>query len=181
MLGIGLAVRLTSPGPALFESVRIGRGGRPFRLYKFRSMTAEAPRLGPAITTANDPRVTPFGARLRRLKLDELPQLLNVFKGDMSLVGPRPEAPAFVRHYTRQQLAILDFKPGITSPASLAYSDEEVLLAEDHWQDRYIDEVMPSKLSIDLDYFAHRTLISDLGIILRTVLKVLRGNEPPRS
>src|SRR5262245_48293956 len=117
-------VRATSPGPALFRQTRIGRYGRPFVLLKLRTMRADAACTGPAITAGADPRITPLGARLRRAKLDELPQLWNVLCGDMSLVGPRPEVPHYVARYTPAQRAVLRARPGLTDPASLAWAGE---------------------------------------------------------
>lgn len=169
LIALGVAVRLTSSGPALFQTTRAGQFGRPFVLYKFRSMVAEAPGVGPAITAASDPRVVPLGAILRRLKLDELPQLLNVLMGDMSLVGPRPEDYRYVALYTREQLEILDAKPGMTSLASLRYRDEAAQLLGTDWNDRYIHEIMPAKLAIDKQYLDRRTVWSDALLILETV------------
>jgi lipopolysaccharide/colanic/teichoic acid biosynthesis glycosyltransferase len=179
LLALAVAIRLTSPGPALFRSTRVGRNARPFTLYKFRSMIPGAQTVGPAITAADDSRVTAVGATLRRLKLDELPQLLNVLKGDMSLVGPRPEDPSYVAKYSREQLAILEAKPGITSPASLCYRDEETQLVGEDWEDFYIREVMPAKLAIDCEYLRERTLWSDLTIILNTAAGLLGRQDRP--
>jgi lipopolysaccharide/colanic/teichoic acid biosynthesis glycosyltransferase len=173
LLALALAVKVTSPGPALFRSTRIGRNARPFTLYKFRSMIVGARAVGPAITAANDPRITSLGVTLRRMKLDELPQFLNVLKGDMSLVGPRPEDPNYVMLYSRDQMAVLEVKPGMTSPASLQYHDEEAQLTGDDWKDRYVKEVMPKKLEIDLAYALQRSPLSDLGVIFATIRKLL--------
>lgn len=172
LLGLALAVRLSSPGPALFRSTRVGRNGRPFTLYKFRSMVVDAPSTGPRITAADDPRVTRLGAFLRDYKLDELPQLLNVLKGDMSLVGPRPEDPEYVALYSQEQKAVLDARPGLTGPASLHYRNESAHLAGDDWHNRYVDEIMPAKLLLDLEYLSRRTLMSDLGVIMCTVWRI---------
>lgn len=169
LLGLALLVRVTSPGPAIFRSTRVGRGARPFTLYKFRSMIANADLQGPAITAANDTRITGLGRLLRRSKLDELPQLLNVLKGDMSLVGPRPEAPGYVALYNRDQLKILEARPGMTSPASLQFRDEETQLTGEAWDDYYVHTVMPAKLAIDLDYLRQRTVRSDLRLVIQTV------------
>jgi lipopolysaccharide/colanic/teichoic acid biosynthesis glycosyltransferase len=174
LLGLALLVRLTSPGPAIFRSTRVGRGARPFTLYKFRSMIANADLQGPAITAANDTRITGVGRLLRRSKLDELPQLLNVLKGDMSIVGPRPESPAYVARYSREQLEILEARPGITSPASLQFRDEEAQLTGETWDDYYIHTVMPAKLAIDLDYLRQRTVRSDLRLVIQTVKSLVR-------
>ncbi|MGI5940307.1 MAG: sugar transferase [Thermoleophilia bacterium] len=169
LAALALLVRITSSGPALFRTIRVGRDGRPFTLFKFRSMVKDAPALGPGITAAEDPRITPLGKTMRRFKLDELPQLLNVLKGDMSLVGPRPEDPRYVAHYSREQLAVLDARPGMTSPASLYYRDEESHLAGEDWIDYYLREIMPAKLAIDQKYLKRRTAWSDICVILATV------------
>jgi lipopolysaccharide/colanic/teichoic acid biosynthesis glycosyltransferase len=170
MAVIGLLVKVGSPGPVFHVSERVGAQGRVFRLYKFRTMSVGSDRVGPAITTAGDLRVTRTGHLLRRTKLDELPQLLNVLKGDMSLVGPRPEDPRYVRLYTPAQREVLKVRPGLTGAASLAYRDEAAVLAGPDWEQRYINEIMPRKLSIELDYLARRTLIRDLELAVRTLL-----------
>jgi lipopolysaccharide/colanic/teichoic acid biosynthesis glycosyltransferase len=167
---IAVAVRLNSQGPIFYCAQRVGRHGKEFRLYKFRSMIADADQKGPAITSARDNRITSVGRFLRRIKLDELPQLLNVLRGDMSLVGPRPEDPRYVALYTPEQRAILQYRPGITSMASLTYRKEEQLLSGQDWEQMYIDEVMPAKLALDLDYGRRATLWSDIGLILRTIV-----------
>lgn len=171
---IALLIRLTSPGPVFYRARRVGQGGREFTLYKFRSMVADADRRGPGITAAGDPRVTSIGRVLRRTKLDELPQLWNVLRGDMSLVGPRPEDPRYVALYTPAQRRVLDVRPGITSLASIEYRNEEAVLHGPDWEQRYIHEVMPAKLAIDLRYVQRATLFTDLLIILRTLLALFR-------
>jgi lipopolysaccharide/colanic/teichoic acid biosynthesis glycosyltransferase len=167
---IAIAVHLNSKGPVFYRARRVGRYGKEFRLYKFRSMVADADQKGPGITSANDARITPVGRFVRRTKLDELPQLLNVLRGEMSLVGPRPEDPRYVALYTPEQRAILRYCPGITSMASLVYRDEERLLAGDDWERKYIDEVMSAKLAIDLEYAQCATLFTDIGLIFRTII-----------
>ncbi len=124
---------------------------------------------GPGITVAGDARITRVGAFLRKYKLDELPQLVNVVRGEMSLVGPRPEDPRYVALYTPQQRGVLKVRPGITSPASLAYYDESTLLTGENWERRYVEEIMPAKLAIELEYLRHSTLLSDLSLIIKTV------------
>jgi len=171
---IALLIRLTSPGPVFYRARRVGQGGREFTLYKFRSMVADADRRGPGITAAGDPRVTSIGRVLRRTKLDELPQLWNVLRGDMSLVGPRPEDPRYVALYTPEQRRVLDVRPGITSLASIEYRNEEAVLHGPDWEQHYIHEVMPAKLAIDLRYVQRATLFTDLLIILRTLLALFR-------
>jgi lipopolysaccharide/colanic/teichoic acid biosynthesis glycosyltransferase len=162
-------IKLDSPGPVLYAARRTGRGGNPFRLYKFRSMTADADRSGPAITGAGDRRVTRAGRFLRGTKLDELPQLINVLRGEMSLIGPRPEDPRYVDLYTEEQRAILAYRPGITSPASLAFRHEEQLLQGSDWESMYRTQVMPIKVAIDLAYMASRSLRTDLQVIVATL------------
>jgi lipopolysaccharide/colanic/teichoic acid biosynthesis glycosyltransferase len=181
---VALLVRLDSPGPVLHRALRAGRFGRPFRLYKFRSMVANAAALGPGITAAGDARVTRLGNFLRRYKLDELPQLLNVLRGEMSLVGPRPEDPRYVALYTPQQRQVLAARPGITSPASLRYrSEEQLLLAGADWESLYLNSILPAKLALELDYFSRRTVWSDLSVLARTALAVLapKSFQPPTS
>lgn len=165
---IALGIRLSSPGPIFYRARRVGYGGNLFDLYKFRSMFAQADREGPGITIARDARITPFGRTLRRTKLDELPQLWNVLKGDMSLVGPRPEDPRYVAYYTPSQRQLLQIRPGITSPASLHYRDEAKRLTETDWERLYLQEILPHKLELELAYAERRTLLSDLYILART-------------
>jgi lipopolysaccharide/colanic/teichoic acid biosynthesis glycosyltransferase len=174
LLLLAIAVRVTSPGPIFYRAVRVGRGGVEFRLLKFRSMVVNADRIGPAVTGAADPRITPIGRLLRRTKLDELPQLWNVLVGEMSLVGPRPEAPKYVALYTRKQRAVLKVRPGITSPASVRYRNEEALLTGEDWERKYIDEIMPAKLAVDLEYAAHPSLLRDIGILFQTAIALFR-------
>jgi lipopolysaccharide/colanic/teichoic acid biosynthesis glycosyltransferase len=164
-----IAVALTSPGPVLHRARRAGWKGREFAMLKFRSMRSDAS--GPAITAKGDVRVTPVGRLLRRTKLDELPQLINVIRGEMALVGPRPEDPRYVALYDAEQRRILDIRPGITSAASIAYRDEENLLSGDEWERIYRERIMPEKLRLDLEYERSRTFGSDLGLIARTLLR----------
>jgi lipopolysaccharide/colanic/teichoic acid biosynthesis glycosyltransferase len=171
---LALAIRFSSPGSIFYPAKRIGKDGKTFTLYKFRSMVIDADKIGPAVTGAADRRITPIGRILRRTKLDELPQLLNVLRGDMSLVGPRPEAPNYVALYTSQQREVLSAKPGITSPASVEYRNEEAILTGDEWEKHYIEEVMPEKLAIDLTYVKNPTLKKDFAIIGQTFLALLR-------
>ena len=176
LVAVALAVRIGGgPGSVLFAQQRVGHRGRPFRMWKFRTMVADAERRGPALTAAGDPRVTRVGAWLRRWKLDELPQLLNVARGEMSLVGPRPEVPQYVALYTPAQRAVLDLVPGITDPASIAYRDESALLGAAADPARlYVEELIPAKIRLNLEYAATATMWSDVRVILRT----LRGSVP---
>src|SRR6266446_3036452 len=145
-----VAARLDSPGPAFYSGPRVGRNGAVFRIHKLRTMAAGAEVRGPAVTAGDDPRITRVGRVLRRTKLDELPQLLNVVKGEMSLVGPRPEHPAYVEGYTAEQRRLLSVRPGMTGPAALAFIDEEETLRGLNPEDRYVTDVMPQKLALEL-------------------------------
>lgn len=175
LLAIALWIKLDSPGPVLFRQERVGRYGRIFRIFKFRTMAhAGAAPSGPQLTVAGDARITRAGRVLRRYKLDELPQLLDVLRGTMSLVGPRPEVPRYVEHYPEDQRErILSVRPGITDAASLRYIDENDLLAEAEDPEReYLEVILPSKLRHALDYADNATVIHDLkvlGLTLQTV------------
>lgn len=174
---IALLIRLDDRGPVFFVQERVGRGGRPFGLYKFRTMrvAGAAGEAGPQLTVGRDPRITRAGSVLRRYKLDELPQLLNVIRGEMSLVGPRPEVPRYVAMYTPEQRAVLSVRPGITDLASIKYRHENALLAESSDpESTYVSVVMPDKLRLNLDYLRHGSLVSDVSIILKTLLHILR-------
>ncbi len=166
---VAIAIKLDSPGPVFYRARRVGKNGEEFCLYKFRTMVTDADKLGPAITAAGDTRITRVGGFLRRTKIDELPQLINVMKGEMGLVGPRPEDPRYVALYTSEQREILQVRPGITSAASLTYRNEEKLLQGEQWEEIYQTEVLPAKLAIDLEYLRNRTLWSDLVLIVKTV------------
>lgn len=174
LLVLCLIIKLSDNGPVFYKAKRIGKGGVPFELYKFRTMIVNADRVGPAVTASGDKRVTPIGRFLRRTKLDELPQLLNVLKGEMSLVGPRPEDPRYVALYTPAQRQILDFSPGITSAASLTYRNEEEMLTGDDWEIVYQTKVMPTKIEIDLQYMASANVMTDLNLIFQTVFSMVR-------
>jgi len=178
---LALLVRATSPGPALYRQTRVGRDGRPFILLKLRTMHAGNPGMGPDITAGDDPRITPLGARLRRAKLDELPQLWNVLWGDMSLVGPRPELPQYVWRYTPGQRAVLRVRPGLTDPASLAWADEAATLGTFADPQRaYAETVLPQKLALSLAYLDRRTVWSDLAVVTRTAAHMARAALPTR-
>jgi FlaA1/EpsC-like NDP-sugar epimerase/lipopolysaccharide/colanic/teichoic acid biosynthesis glycosyltransferase len=172
---IGVVIKSTSAGPVFYKGERVGQGGRLFKLYKFRTMYLNADRNGPGITIKDDPRITPAGRFLRRTKLDELPQLINVFRGEMSLVGPRPEDPRYVTLYTPRQRQVLAVRPGITSLASLHYREEETLLSGDNWESVYREQVLPSKLALDLAYLQQRTLWTDLALILQTIALLINA------
>ena len=176
---IGGWIKVASPGPIFYRARRVGRQGVLFSLYKFRSMAVDADRLGAGITVNDDPRITRVGRLLRRSKLDELPQLINVVKGDMSLVGPRPEDPRYVESYTPEQRHVLIVRPGITSWASVQYRHEEQLLAASTVDDVYRHEIMPQKLALDLDYVARQSFWLDMRILLQTAFALFQG--PPET
>lgn len=166
---IALAIRLKGgPGPVFYLQPRVGKGGREFHLIKFRSMVAGTDRHA-ALTLAEDPRVTPVGRFLRRYKLDELPQLINVVKGDMRLVGPRPEMKRYVDNFPNEYKVLLQQPPGITDPASLAFRDESKFLNEGNLEAHYLSEILPQKLRLSIEYSRRRTFLSDLKIIFQTV------------
>jgi lipopolysaccharide/colanic/teichoic acid biosynthesis glycosyltransferase len=169
---IAVAIKLDDGGPVFFYQDRIGRGFRPFRIWKFRSMTPGAD-CGGLLTASGDSRLTPVGRRLRRYKLDELPQLFNVLAGDMQLVGARPEVERYVQMFRRQYAVILQDRPGITDPASLAYRREDQILSAERIEQQYTQEILPAKLQLSLDYQRRRRFLSDLGLLLRTVAGLL--------
>lgn len=174
LLLAALWVKLDSPGPALFRQTRVGRHGVPFTIHKFRTMRVEA---GAVITIGADPRITRSGHFLRQTKLDELPQLWDVLRGVMSLVGPRPELPRYVELYPADlRERVLAVRPGITDPASLAFSHEAELLAAAADPEReYREVVMPAKLKLSADYAARASIATDLRLIVRTLVRVLGG------
>jgi len=175
---IGAAVTLGDGGPAFFRQERVGRGGRTFRMWKFRTMIVGAERSGRHLTVGDDPRVTRVGAVLRRTKLDELPQLLNVLRGEMSLVGPRPEVPRYVAFYTAEERAVLRLTPGITDPASLRYRDESQELAASADPERtYIEHIVPEKIRLNLAYASRATWLTDMGVIWATLRALARGSS----
>jgi lipopolysaccharide/colanic/teichoic acid biosynthesis glycosyltransferase len=188
LVGLALAIRLTSPGPVVHRAVRVG-SGRTFQLVKLRSMRVGSE--GPVVTASGDPRVTTVGRLLRRTKLDELPQLWNVARGDMLLVGPRPEDPRYVDWQDPLHRLVFSAPPGVTGPAALAFRDEEAVLAREALAvarqegrervaqadvDRaYRERVLPRKLELDAEYLRTRSARGDLAILARTIWQVLRG------
>jgi FlaA1/EpsC-like NDP-sugar epimerase/lipopolysaccharide/colanic/teichoic acid biosynthesis glycosyltransferase len=172
-LMISLAVVVDSSGPAIYGARRVGRGGREFTMYKFRSMARGAEHVGPGVTGAYDYRVTRVGAFLRRTKLDELPQLINVLLGQMSLVGPRPEAPRYVEQWTEEERAVLSVRPGITGPTQVVYIDEEELLAAADPDEVYATDLLHAKLAVDLAYVRHFSIRQDISILWRTVVGIV--------
>jgi lipopolysaccharide/colanic/teichoic acid biosynthesis glycosyltransferase len=171
---IAIAVSLDSPGGPFYVQERIGRFGRPFAMYKFRTMAKGADRKG-LITIGNkDSRITKTGTFLRKYKIDEFPQLLNVIKGDMSLVGPRPEVRKYVEMYNEKQRAVLNVRPGLTDYASLEYFHENELLAQSSDPNKtYVEEVMPAKLALNLRYIEEQSMMTDGRILLRTIRKII--------
>lgn len=156
--------------PIFFLQKRTGRYGRPFTIYKFRTMTTD--HSGSTVSVRGESRITPLGAVLRKYKLDELPELFNVFIGDMSFVGPRPDMPEFFENLNEEEREILNLRPGITGPATLKYADEEALLARVDDPEKYNMEVIwPDKVRINLDYYRNRNFRMDIGIILKTVFR----------
>lgn len=176
MLVVALAVLVTSKGPIFFRQWRVGREGREFQLVKFRTMTHAPERQGPSVTRAEDPRITGVGRTLRKWKLDELPQLLNVVRGEMSFVGPRPDVSRYLECLNEAQRQILQLRPGITGSATLRYRNEEQLLSQvpsgelEHF---YCTQVLPEKVRLDLDYARTAGFLSDLGILFRTFRVIL--------
>jgi len=173
-----VAIKLDSVGPVIFQQERIGRGFRPFFIYKFRTMVNDAPKQGGALTASGDPRVTSVGRILRQTKLDELPQLINVFKGDMSLVGPRPEVRKYVEVFHERYRTVLTVRPGMTDLASLKYRDESAILAAaENPEAEYLKRILPDKLRLAEDYVRQASIGLDLRLILQTLLKLLPGRS----
>ena len=176
LVGVALWIKLDSPGPVFFRQQRVGRHGRLFAIHKFRTMVADAPARGLQLTVGDDPRITRAGVFLRRSKFDELAQLIDVLAGDMSLVGPRPELPAYLaRVPPALRDAVLAVRPGITDPVSLDLADESALLARAADPEReYREVVLPAKLRAAADYARRATLASDLGVVWRTLVLLAR-------
>jgi lipopolysaccharide/colanic/teichoic acid biosynthesis glycosyltransferase len=178
MLVVGILIKLDSPGPVFYGGDRIGKNGIPFKMLKFRTMVINADQMGSALTHGGDPRVTRVGRILRRWKIDEIPQLINVVRGEMSLVGPRPESPDYVRYYTPEQRKVLQVKPGITGITQIKFRHEETLLSQ--YADReqaYITTIMPQKLALDLTYIENHNFLSDLALIVQTVRAVFTAAQ----
>ena len=174
LIGIAIKIKAGSDGPVFFKQIRVGEKGREFEILKFRTMVVDAEKLGKQITVGNDNRITKIGAFLRKYKLDELPQLINVFKGDMSLVGPRPEVPRYVKLYNQEQKKVLEVKPGITDLASIRYRDENDLLGGvENPEEFYINTIMPDKLALNLEYISKNNIVFDIYIILKTIIKCI--------
>jgi lipopolysaccharide/colanic/teichoic acid biosynthesis glycosyltransferase len=174
-LVIAVWIKLDSPGPIIFQQTRIGQFGKEFIMYKFRTMVVNAEAIGKQLTLTNDERITRSGKFLRKYTLDELPQLFNIFKGEMSLVGPRPELPKYVEYYTAEQRQVLEVLPGITDLASIKFRNEmDLITAADNPEVLYIQEILPQKLGLHLQYIAQSSLFFDLQIILKTLWQMFR-------
>lgn len=175
---IFILIKLESPGPGLYTQQRVGRNSRMFNLFKFRTMHLNADKLTAITVGARDPRITRIGYYLRKYKIDELPQLINVVRGDMSLVGPRPELKKFVDLYTPEQREVLTVRPGITDFASLEFRNEnELLEGKEDPIKYYVDEILPAKLALSLRYVRTRSFLLDIKIILRTIKAVFVNRQ----
>lgn len=177
LITIAIMVALSSKGPVFYRQKRVGRNNRDFLIFKFRTMYVNSDRGSLLTIGGKDTRITPVGYYLRKYKLDELPQLINVLIGEMSIVGPRPEVRKYVDLYSAEQLRILDVRPGLTDDASLAFSNESDLLAlaEDP-EKEYREKIMPAKLALNLQYIQKMNLLYDLKLILRTLAKIVSGD-----
>ena len=173
---LGIWIKLDSKGPIFYKQIRVGRGNRDFFLYKFRSMRVGADKSGLITVGGRDPRVTRSGYYIRKYKLDEFPQLINVLKGDMSLVGPRPEVRKYVEMYTPEQMHVLDVRPGITDLASIRYRNENELLEKAEDPDKYyIEVIMQDKLRINLEYVKNHSFLYDIKLIFGTFWAIING------
>jgi len=174
LLLLALAIKLDSPGPVFYRQVRVGRYNRDFKIYKFRTMVQNADKIGPAVTTGGDARVTRVGKLIRRCRLDEFSQLLNVLNGTMSLVGPRPEVRRYVEAYSPEGMATLLVRPGVTAPSSIAFKDEDRLLVSSGDPDRiYIEQILPPKTELNLQYLRGISVAGDIKIMIKTVAAVI--------
>lgn len=175
LLITALLIKFDSQGPVLFKQTRVGRNGREFKIFKFRTMIMDAEKLGMQITVGKDRRITDIGRFLRKYKIDELLQLINVLKGDMSFIGPRPEVPKYVSLYTEDQKSILKVRPGISDYASIEYKDENDILAlSENPEETYIEDIMPRKINLNMKYIKKISLLEDIKIIIKTIAAVLR-------
>ncbi len=172
---LALAIKLDSRGPVFYRQVRVGRYNQDFRIFKFRTMVQNADKIGLSLTVGDDPRITRVGRFIRKCRLDEFSQLLNVLSGSMSLVGPRPEVRRYVDAYTPEYMATLLVRPGITAPSSIAFKDEDKLLENSSDPEKtYIEEVLPPKMKLNLEYLEHISVWGDIKILFQTVAAVLR-------
>jgi lipopolysaccharide/colanic/teichoic acid biosynthesis glycosyltransferase len=175
LLIIAVALKIDSAGVVFFRQIRVGQFGKSFRIFKFRTMVSQAEKLGPQVSSGDDPRITRVGCFLRKYKLDELPQLINVVKGEMSFVGPRPEVPRYVEAYKNDYREILTVKPGITDFASLEFKDENELLKNaDDPEKKYLEEILPVKIGYYRKYLKEQSLKTDLTLIIKTLWSIIR-------
>ena len=179
ILGIAIWIKFDSEGPVFYRQERITTYGRTFRIFKFRTMVKDADKLGTAVTQQNDPRISKVGHKLRKLRLDELPQLINVLVGDMSFVGVRPEVAKYVDKYTDEMNATLLLPAGITSPASIEYKDEDEVIEKFKDSGRsvdeiYVEEILPDKMKYNLKYIEEFSVINDIKIMIRTAIAVVK-------
>jgi lipopolysaccharide/colanic/teichoic acid biosynthesis glycosyltransferase len=175
-LVIAAVIKLDSSGPVFFRQERIGYGFDKFHIYKFRTMVVDAPKKGKLLTAFNDDRITKVGRILRKAKIDEMPQLINVFRGEMTLVGPRPEVEKYVRLFTNDYRQVLRIRPGITDLASLKYRNEsEMLRLADNAEDEYIARILPDKIALAKEYVRRCSFFFDISLILKTVAKTVAG------
>lgn len=170
---LAIWIKLDSEGPVFYRQVRVGKNNKDFKIFKFRSMRVNSDK-GSLVTIGKDPRITRSGRFIRKMKLDELPQLINVLIGDMSLVGPRPEVRHYVDYWTPQQMTVLCVRPGITDPASIKFRNENELMGKTDDPERfYIETLMQEKLDMYLKYVSHHSLMGDLGLIFKTIAAVI--------
>lgn len=174
LLLLALAVKLDSSGPVFYRQTRVGRYNKDFKIYKFRTMVQNADKIGPPLTMGKDPRITRVGALIRKLRLDEFSQLLNVLGGSMSLVGPRPEVRRYVDVYTPEYMATLLIRPGITAPSSIAFKDEDKLLNSGGDPEKiYVEKILPPKMALNLEYMKRISVLHDIKIMFQTVAAVI--------
>ncbi len=172
---LAIAIKLDSKGPVFYRQTRVGRYNTDFKIFKFRTMVLDADKIGPPLTVGDDPRITRMGRIIRKLRLDEFSQLLNVLNGSMSLVGPRPEVRKYVEAYTPEYMATLLIRPGITATSSIAFKDEDRLLnAAENPEQVYIEQILPPKMAYNLEYMKNITLFNDIKIMFQTVGAVLK-------
>lgn len=176
---IALLIKLDSRGPVFYRQWRVGRGQKPFQIYKFRTMVDRADQQGPAITIGGDRRITRVGRILRRFELDELPTLLNVLKGDMSIVGPRPELPKYLPYYREEHKRVFLVKPGMTDLGTLRFRDEaKILMQADDPERVYVKYILPEKLKLNLEYIERQSFWYDLNLILKTLSLIVHQPKP---
>ncbi len=170
---VAILIKVDSKGSVFFRQERIGKNFKAFRIYKFRTMTVDVENKGPLITVGGDKRITKIGKFLRKYKIDEIPQLINVLKGEMSFVGPRPEVRKYVDLFKSDYEKLLTIKPGITDPASIKYSREEIALSlSNNWEKDYVERILPEKIMLSSQYVDNRNMLTDLNLILKTIFKI---------